>query len=159
MRTKITFTVSTSLHCVQLWQNGNFNLPFLFRKHPDWPYKISLRNKHDTKTAGNQSSYSIAANDYVFKLLHSFVSNQFKRQFDIAISNVVVERSTHLLRIREVQLSNLVPETGYPDLGFSWFSSVPPGKCWDSSLKLGHGRLVLNLFQFIIHLSPFHWTL
>jgi len=40
-----------------------------------------------------------------------------------------------------------------------WFSSVPPGKFWDSTLKLGHDRFLPNPFQFIIHLSPFHSTL
>jgi hypothetical protein len=34
---------------------------------------------------------------------------------------------TRLLRTREVPGSNLGLETGYPDWGFSWFSSVPPG--------------------------------
>jgi hypothetical protein len=41
--------------------------------------------------------------------------------------NVVVEWLTILLRIREV--SNLGPEIGIPDQGFSWFSLVPPGEC------------------------------
>jgi hypothetical protein len=35
--------------------------------------------------------------------------------------------SLTLLRIREVPGSNLDLDTGYPDGGFSWFSSVPPG--------------------------------
>jgi hypothetical protein len=34
-------------------------------------------------------------------------------------SNVVVESLTLLLRIREVPVSNLCPETGYPDWGLS----------------------------------------
>jgi hypothetical protein len=33
---------------------------------------------------------------------------------------------------REVSGSSLGPETGYPDWGLSWFSSVPPGKHRDS---------------------------
>jgi hypothetical protein len=36
-----------------------------------------------------------------------------------------------LLLIREVPGSNLGLETSYPDR----FSSVPPGKCWDSTLN------------------------
>jgi hypothetical protein len=47
--------------------------------------------------------------------------------------------------------SNLGPEAGYPDWGFSWFSLVLPGKFWGNSLKLGHDRFLQNPFQFIIH--------
>jgi hypothetical protein len=36
---------------------------------------------------------------------------------------------------------------------FQWFSPVPPGKCPDSTLKLGHDRFLPNPFQFIIYLS------
>jgi hypothetical protein len=42
---------------------------------------------------------------------------------------------------------------------FSWFSSVHPGKCWDSTLKLDHDHFILHPLQFIIHLSPLHSTL
>jgi hypothetical protein len=66
--------------------------------------------------------------------------------------NVVVEWLTLLLRIREVQGSNL----GYPDWGFSWFSSVPPGKFWDSTLKLGNDRFLPHPFQYITHSSHLH---
>jgi hypothetical protein len=31
---------------------------------------------------------------------------------------------------------NLSSETSLT--AFSWFSSAPPGKCWDNALKLGH---------------------
>jgi hypothetical protein len=41
---------------------------------------------------------------------------------------------------------------------FSWFSSVPPGECRDSILKLGHDRFLPNPFQFIIiHLQSSYW--
>jgi hypothetical protein len=73
-------------------------------------------------------------------------------------SNVVVEWLTLLLRIREVQGSNLVPETVYHDR-VSWLSSVPPGKFQEFSLKLGYDRFLPNPFQFIIHLSAFQSTL
>jgi hypothetical protein len=36
--------------------------------------------------------------------------------------------------IWEVRGSNLGPETGYNDRNFSWFSSIPPGTCRDSTL-------------------------
>jgi hypothetical protein len=49
--------------------------------------------------------------------------------------NVVVEWVTPLLRIREVPGSNIAPETGYSDWGFSWVSSVPPGECRIDILK------------------------
>jgi hypothetical protein len=71
--------------------------------------------------------------------------------------NVVVKWLALPFRIREVPGSNLCPETGYPDWDFSWFSSVPPGECHDSILKLG--RFLPNPFQLIIHLSPYHSTL
>jgi hypothetical protein len=54
-----------------------------------------------------------------------------------------------LLRIWEVLGSDFGSETGYVDLGFSWFSSVPPGKCMD--IKLGHSCFLPYPFQFIIH--------
>jgi hypothetical protein len=38
--------------------------------------------------------------------------------------NVVVKWLIFLHHIREVPGSNLGPETGYPDLSFSWFASV-----------------------------------
>jgi hypothetical protein len=43
-------------------------------------------------------------------------------------------------------------------LRFSWFSSVPPGKCWQCH-NLGHDRFFPNPLQFIIHLSSLHSTL
>jgi hypothetical protein len=61
-----------------------------------------------------------------------------------------------LLRIREVQGTNLGPETDYPDQGLSWFFSDSPGECRDNTLKLIHDRFLSNLVQFIIHLSPFY---
>jgi hypothetical protein len=71
----------------------------------------------------------------------------------------VVEWLTLLLRIREVPGSNLGQETAYPDWGISWFSAVPPGECWSSTVKLHHGRFVSNTFQsIIIQLSPIHST-
>jgi hypothetical protein len=37
------------------------------------------------------------------------------------------------------------PATGYPDLGFSWFSSVHPVKYRERTWKLGHDRFLPNL--------------
>jgi hypothetical protein len=60
---------------------------------------------------------------------------------------------------------NLGTETGVPDCDSSWFSSVPPRDCRDSTLKLVHNihfeeysflvhnRFPPNHFQFIIHFS------
>jgi hypothetical protein len=70
----------------------------------------------------------------------------------------VVERLTLLLRIREAPGSSLGSESGYPDGGFSWLSSVPPGEFKDSTLVLGHDRFLPNPFQLIL-LSLFHLTL
>jgi hypothetical protein len=64
----------------------------------------------------------------------------------------VAEWLTLLLRIREVLVSNLGLETGYPEWELSWFFSVPPGKWRDSALRLGRGRFLSNSFQFIIPL-------
>jgi hypothetical protein len=50
------------------------------------------------------------------------------------------------------------PATSYPDWGFSWFSSVLPGECQDSTLNLGHNSLLPNPFQFSIHSSPYHYS-
>jgi hypothetical protein len=60
-----------------------------------------------------------------------------------------------LIRIWEVPGSNLDPVTLHPNRGFSWLSSVPPGKCWDSTLNVGHDRFC----QVTIYLSPLHGTL
>jgi hypothetical protein len=73
--------------------------------------------------------------------------------------NVVVQWLALLPCIREVLCSNLGLETGYPDLRFSCFFSVPPGKCLDSILKLGNDFIFPNPFRFITHLSPSHSTL
>jgi hypothetical protein len=64
-----------------------------------------------------------------------------------------------VLRIWEIQGLNLGLKTGYSDWGFSLFSKVPPGKCQDSTIKLGHDYLLQNLFQFIIHCLTFHFVL
>jgi hypothetical protein len=68
--------------------------------------------------------------------------------------NVVVEWLTHLFPIREVAVSNLVPETGYPFWGFRDFP-----QSLQASARIGHDRFLPTPFQFIIHLSPFHLTI
>jgi hypothetical protein len=75
---------------------------------------------------------------------------------NIRVPNVVVKWLTLMLHIRELPDSNPGPDTGYPDWGFSWFFSVPPGECPDSTLKFGHDRLLPDPFQFTIYLSPHH---
>jgi hypothetical protein len=63
---------------------------------------------------------------------------------------MMVEWLTLLLHIREILGSNLGLESGYSDRFFV-VSSVPPGECQGSSLKLGHNRFLSNLFhQFFI---------
>jgi hypothetical protein len=59
------------------------------------------------------------------------------------------------LHILEFPVSNLRPETGYPELRFR---DLPhsPGECRDSTLKLGHGRFIPNPLQFFFYVSPFH---
>jgi hypothetical protein len=70
--------------------------------------------------------------------------------------NVVVEWLTLLLSILEVTGSILSSDIGYPEWGFSWFLTVPPGECRDSTLKFVHDCFLPNNFQFIIHLSSYH---
>jgi hypothetical protein len=41
-------------------------------------------------------------------------------------------------------------------MGFSWFSSLLPGKCRNSTFKIMPRPFLPNPFQFINHLSPFH---
>jgi hypothetical protein len=66
-----------------------------------------------------------------------------------AINRIMVAYQPHQRRIWEEQ---------WILRGISWFSSVPPAECKDSTLKLGHDRFVPNPFQLIvIHLSPCHW--
>jgi hypothetical protein len=60
---------------------------------------------------------------------------EIRQAQETVIPDVMVEWLALLLRIREVPGSNLGPETDYPDWGFSWFSSVFPGKCRDSTLN------------------------
>jgi hypothetical protein len=36
-----------------------------------------------------------------------------------------------------------------------WFSSVSPGMCRISALKVGHDHVLPYYFQIIIHLTPF----
>jgi hypothetical protein len=44
------------------------------------------------------------------------------------IPNIPVESVALLLCIQEVPGSNIIPETGFYDLVFVWFYSVPPGE-------------------------------
>jgi hypothetical protein len=62
--------------------------------------------------------------------------------------NVAAEWLAFLLHIRDNLGSNLGPETGYSDRGFSWFFSIPPDKFRDSSSR---DRFLHYLFQFIIY--------
>jgi hypothetical protein len=78
--------------------------------------------------------------------------------YPLLIHSVMDEWLTLLLIcIREVLVQISAPKTGYHDRGFSWYTSVPPGECRDSSFKLGHNRFLTNPLQFIIiHLSSYH---
>jgi hypothetical protein len=81
----------------------------------------------------------------------------------IIISNIAAEWLVLLLRIQKVPGSNFGPEadyadpeTGYANLSFSWFSSVPPAKCYISTLS--HDRFLPYPFQFSIQKSFYHLT-
>jgi hypothetical protein len=72
----------------------------------------------------------------------------------VIIRNVAVEWLTLFLRISEVPGSNLDPETGYPDLRFSWFSSVPPGECRHITLK----QTTAASFRILSNLSIVYYS-
>jgi hypothetical protein len=67
--------------------------------------------------------------------------------------NVMVEWLILMLHIWEVPGSKLGPDTDYSE--FLWFSSVPPGKCQDSTLKLGHDHFLPILFNSSLTYHPF----
>jgi hypothetical protein len=93
-----------------------------------------------------------------------FVIMSFSRAFYYFIFSTAVEMVTFIVSItmtrsiRKVLGSNLGPENGHPDWGFSRFFSVLLGECRDCTLKLGHDSFLPNPLQCIIHLS-FHSTL
>jgi hypothetical protein len=49
--------------------------------------------------------------------------------------------------VRKFSGSNLSPETGCPDWGYSWFSSVHPGKCRNRTLNQATSASVHSLFH------------
>jgi hypothetical protein len=62
------------------------------------------------------------------------------REFQQCISfNLYIKRRGRVVddtaSYSECPSSNLGPKTCYPHCGFSWFSSVPPGKCQDKTLN------------------------
>jgi hypothetical protein len=64
---------------------------------------------------------------------------------------------TLLLHIWDVLDSNLGLETSCRDWDLSWIFSVPPGKCQNNALKLGHDCFLPNLSQVILHFHPLIW--
>jgi hypothetical protein len=115
--------------------NGE-SLPLCCYFHP-------LRSKYSPKNPVLEHSV------YIFSLCEKNEFNTTKRKAlnNWYTPNFVVVWLNLLFRIREVPGSNLDPETGYHKV--SWSSSVPPGECRDSALKLNH-RFLPNLFHFII---------
>jgi hypothetical protein len=130
-------------------------LPLTRNSLPLWNHKV-----HNCVQKGLQETLPRATWLYTFTpnffkssilLLGSICAYVFSH--DVFVPNVVVGCLTLLPYIREVPGSDLSPETGYPDWDFSWFSAVPPGKCRDSTFKLGHDRFLPHSFQFIIHFT------
>jgi hypothetical protein len=60
--------------------------------------------------------------------------------------------------IKKILGSNLEPDTDYPDLCLSWFTSVLPGKCSESASNEAN-HFFPHPFQFIIHQSFHHLML
>jgi hypothetical protein len=63
--------------------------------------------------------------------------------------HILVDWLTHLLRIGEVLVSNVGPETGFPTEIFCGF----PQSFQSITLKLGHDRILSHPSKFIIYLS------
>jgi hypothetical protein len=84
-------------------------------------------------------------------------------------SDVMENESIHTRKKRtEFLLTNwlydkrgsiLGPETGYPDLGFSWVFFSPSRRVPREYLKLGHDRFFPNPLKLMFHLPPFHLAL
>jgi hypothetical protein len=74
------------------------------------------------------------------------------------LPNVVAEWLTFLLRIPDVPGSNLSLRPAIQTKIFV-VSGSPSNEIPGKSLSLGHDRFLPMFFQFIIYLSPFHWTL
>jgi hypothetical protein len=85
----------------------------------------SLQKIYEVKHDGSLVTLSVRA------VPSSNLLNECYKNVILGSPNVVVEWITVLLRIREVTALNLGPETSYPELRFSWFSSVPPYECRD----------------------------
>jgi hypothetical protein len=133
---------------VEAW---NFLFSFIFNERTLFNSTISVINK-----------YTNVEDGWKLKLIFCFKETSHRRCTYIndicysKIPNVVVERLTYVFCIQEVLCSNLYPETSFPDWGLSWISTVLPGKCRDSTLKLRHNRFFPYPFQFIIHVSSFY---
>jgi hypothetical protein len=65
--------------------------------------------------------------------------------------NNALESTTIEFRIRNFLCSNLSPETGCPNRGFSLFFSVFPGRYLWQYRKSSHDSLLTYFFQLIIH--------
>jgi hypothetical protein len=60
------------------------------------------------------------------------------------------------MSVQEVLGLNLGWGSRYPEYGFSWFSSVPTGKFWNSTST--YGLFLPNLYQFISHKPSYRLT-
>jgi hypothetical protein len=113
-------------------------------------------NKTLPPSLGLKTSHGVTTQKTNIDIVNDLISNNLNRRSSVLqqdkLPNIVVE-----LRIREAPGSTLGPEISYPE--FSWFYSVPLGRFWDNTLKLGHDRFLPDPFQFIIRLSPFNLTL
>jgi hypothetical protein len=65
-------------------------------------------------------------------------------------ANVTVKWLTHFVFVRS-RARFSAPAIAYPNGGILRFSSVPPGECPHSALKLGHKRLPSNSSSLTYH--------
>jgi hypothetical protein len=127
-------------------------LSFSFRCHLMWPSRnISIRWESQwTGCPGLWSSHDGPGQIPWCFFEHGVPTRNFSEDSYIKRTWRRGGVVNHLLRIREVSGSNIGLETGYPGWG-SWFSSVPPGECWDSILKLCRDRFLPNPFLSTIY--------
>jgi hypothetical protein len=71
---------------------------------------------------------------YHHQAIHTYPLFTVVEKLGLTAALNIVAKWVTSLHIWEVRASNLDLETGCPNLGFSWFSSVPPSKCWGSTL-------------------------
>jgi hypothetical protein len=99
------------------------------------------------------NSHKLHSYIYIYIYIHIFVSTS---------PTIAVEDAALFLRIREIPDSDLGLETGYPDWGFTWFSSVPPRKSWVITSNYGmvsSFHMISSHYSLTTYPPPWSWAL